>query len=431
MIGSSRCSQADMPCEGARLRRRTLGGYRYVRMRWRLLFGCVDAVGRLIFAIARFLSPASPLPTLDGDLARILVVQMDHFGDAVITTAMFGRLKQRFPNARIDVLAAPWNRAVFDAVPEVDQIHTCRHNRFSPSRSLAWIPATVAWGWRLRRERYDLAIDVRGEFPHNVLLWLTGARRRVGWSSGGGGFLLTHKPVFVVNRPEVESRAALLELLGVRCDRGPTPVFHPTPEAVATAKAAWSEFEEAPESRSRIVLHVGAGTTAKRWPAEHWRQLVAHLSVERCANVALIGTSSDTQTAQAILGASLPSRVADWTGRFNVDELAAVLQHADVLVGADSGPAHLASAVDTAVVALFSGTNSIEQWQPCGTDVLALHADVSCSPCHLRACPLVGHPCMRGIQPDQVIQAMNQLLPDRSRKTLLVASSRNTKGLIQ
>lgn len=360
----------------------------------------------------------------------MLLVQFDHLGDAVITTAMFGKLKQRYPAARIDVLAAPWNRAVFAAIPEIDRVFVCAHNRFAGGKNLAWIPATIAWGWRLRRERYDLAIDVRGEFPHNVLLWLTGAPCRLGWSSGGGGFLLTHQPEFVVDRPEIDSRAALLEQLGIHSTERYQPEFRPTPAATDAALAAWNEFEQTFECPRRIVLHVGAGTSAKRWPAEHWRRLVLRLRSKRNIFVALVGTGKDTPTARAILGDLPRSQVADWTGRFTIDELAAVLEHADALIGADSGPAHLAAAVGTTVVALFSGTNSVEQWQPRGRSVRTLRASVPCSPCHQKTCPLASHRCMRDIPPEDVLDTLNQLLPERSGKMLLAASSRNTKGLL-
>ena len=432
MNGSRQHSKTDTSRRETRLCRRTLGGYRYVRMRWRLLFGCVDSIGGLFFAIARFLSRWLPERSTHSEVRRILLVQFDHLGDAVITTSMFGPLKERFPKARIDVLVAPWNREVFDSIAEVDQVDVCRHNRFAAGRSLAWIPATLAWGLRLRRRRYDLAIDVRGEFPHNVLLWLAGARRRLGWASGGGGFLLTDKPTFLVNRPEVDSRAALLECLGICCAERLQPRFPISPAATETAAAAWNEFASTVGDGARIVVHVGAGTSAKRWPAEHWRRLVDRLSTERHATVALVGTSKDTQTARAILGASPSPHVVDWTGRFDLGELAAVLQQADVLIGADSGPAHLAAAVEAPVVALFSGTNSIEQWQPSGRHVRTLRSDVSCSPCHRKTCPIAGHPCMRGIQPADVVLALTKLLvaesvPD-SRQSLLVTECQPGSG---
>ena len=379
--------------------------------------------------MARIAARLLPQRKRDTTPKRILLVQFDHLGDAVITTAMFPKLKQRFPGARIDVLAAPWNRAVFDAAPEVEEVSVCAHNRFASEMGLAWIPATIAWGWRLRRQRYDLAIDVRGEFPHNVLLWLTGAPRRLGWSSGGGGFLLTHKAAFVVDRAELDSRAALLDQLGIRCPERLQPEFHPTAAATERAAAAWNEFEATSKRPRRIVLHVSAGTSAKRWPAEHWRRLVLHLSSKQDLHVGLVGTAADAPTAQAILGDSPRLNIVDWTGRLTVDELAAVLQQADVLVGADSGPAHLAAAVGTPVVALFSGTNSAEQWQPRGNSVHVLRANVPCSPCHLKTCPLAAHRCMRDIRPEHIMETLNQLLPEYPGSTLLVASPRNTKGL--
>ncbi len=404
--------RVKQPRHGQRLCRRPLGGYRYVRMRWRVLFACIDAVGAAIALLARVLVYRPWRRPPESEPERILVVQFDHLGDAVITTAIFEPLKQRYPLARIHVLAAPWNRAIFERVAEVDQVHVCHHNRFGRG-GLAWIAATVVWGLRMRKQSYDLAIDVRGEFPHNVLLWLSGARRRLGWASGGGGFLLTDKPAFVVNRPEIDSRAALLECLGIRCGESLEPRFAPSSAAAELAESAWHQFDPT-GGQTRIALHIGAGTSAKRWPAEHWRTLVRYLAVERRAAVALVGTPGDKSTAQAILGLSPSPHAADWTGRFSVDELAAVLERADVLVGADSGPAHLAAAVGTPVVALFSGTNSIQQWQPRGASVSTLHCHVACSPCHRRACPVVGHPCMRGIQPGEVVATLASLLPELS-----------------
>jgi len=422
-------SAQHRPLRTNRWRRRTLGGYRYVRLRWRLLFGCIDAVGGLIFALARWLVHPLRRHRSEAEPRRILLVQLDHLGDAILTTGMFGPLKQRFPQAQIDVLAAPWNCDVFASVAEVDRVDVCRHVRFAPGRSLAWIPATVIWGLRLRKRRYDLAIDVRGEFPHNLLVWLSGARRRLGWASGGGGFLLTDKPEFVVNRSETQSRAALLACLGISRAEPLRPLFRPSDAAIETATHAWNEIESASE-RTRIVLHVGAGTPAKRWPAEHWRRLVEHLAAESEYAVALVGTSADTPTARAILGASTSPDAVDWTGRFGIDELAAVVKQADLLVGADSGPAHLAAAVGTPVVVLFSGTNSPGQWQPCGLRVCTLRSETPCSPCHRKTCPIGEHPCMRRIQPADVIRSLTGLLPERLDAATTGTSSTNTKGSV-
>ena len=165
------------------------------------MFTVVDYVGTLVFGLFRVLR--DPAARAD-DPRTILLIQLDHLGDAILSTMMFPALRKRYPNASIEVLTSPSGREVFEAVDEIDHVFVSRVNRLARSGRLGWIFATLWRGLRLRRRGIDLGIDVRGEFPHAVILWLSGARRRLGWNSGGGGFLLTDSPRFVVDRPEVE-----------------------------------------------------------------------------------------------------------------------------------------------------------------------------------------------------------------------------------
>jgi lipopolysaccharide heptosyltransferase II len=334
-------------------------------------------------------------------------------GDAIISTVMFPALRKRYPDASIEVLAGPWNRELFEAIPQVDHVHVCGVNRFARRGRLGWVLSAFYWGFRLRSRCVDLAIDVRGEFPHAVILWLSGARQRVGWDCGGGGFLLTDSPRFVLDRPEVESRLVLLAELGILPGgqaEPPRPVFRP-PEQARRRVTRW--LAEISMGRlphgPRIAMHVGAGTPAKSWPAEHWRALIGRLVERLQAEVVLVGSSSDRTIAQAILGPRPRPSVTDWSGRLGLVELAAALEQADLFVGADSGPAHLAAAVGTPAVVLFSGTNNPRQWQPCGEHVQVVRHPVECSPCHRRRCGLREHPCMRGLTPGQVAEAVEQM----------------------
>ena len=410
-----------------RIRRRPLGRYRYVRLRWRVLFTVIDFVGTMVFGAARaartvvqrIVVPRSKrLSRPDADPRTILLVQLDHLGDAIISTVMLPPLRARYPKASIEVLAGPWNREIFEAAPEVDRVHVSRLNRFARGRrGLGWIFSALWWGLALRRRRVDLAIDCRGEFPLGVILWLSGARRRVGWDCGGGGFLLTDSPPFVPDRPEVDSRLALLAELGIR-PRGEEvwrPVIHPSEQARDRAERLLAELPR----RSGIggplcVVHVGAGMRAKQWSAEHWRELIGRLVDRLGAQVVLVGSPGDRIIARQIAGRRPRAEVADWTGRLSVAELAAVLERADLALGADSGPAHLAAAVGTPVVVLFSGTNNPRQWQPAGTQVHVVRHPVDCSPCHRRECPRAEHPCMSGLLPERVAAEAEKLVHDRA-----------------
>lgn len=387
-----------------------------MRFRWRLLFTVVDVLGLLLFRPLRALriSPRRP-----DDPRTILLIQLDHLGDAILSTVMLPALRKRYPAASIEVLTSPAGREVFEAADEVDRVHVCRVNRLARTGRLGWVLSTFWWGLRLRGRHVDLGIDVRGEFPHAVILWLSGARRRLGWTSGGGGFLLTDSPRFVVDRPEVRSRLALLEELGIRVEAtgaDARPTFCPSDESRGRVAARLAELcRESPSDGPRIVVHVGAGTRAKQWPVEHWRELVGRVVQGLGAQVVLIGDRSDRAVARAILGRRTWPGVADWTGRLDLEELAALLEQADLFAGADSGPAHLAVAVGTPVVVLFSGTNTPRQWQPRGEAVRVLRQPVECSPCHSRRCPRQDHPCMQGLAPKRVAEAIEKTCRQASR----------------
>jgi heptosyltransferase-2 len=270
----------------------------------------------------------------------------------------------------------------------------------------------------MRFRGVDLAIDVRGEFPLAVILWLSGARTRLGWNSGGGGFLLTHSPRYVDGRAEVDSRRALLGELGIAAPDDPDfcrPRWMPSSgdrrwiaDRLAQAEAGGSA------AGPRIVLHLGAGTPAKRWPLEHWRELLFRISWEHDARLILVGGAAEQVVARDLLRGRAWPNVADWTGSLSIGQLAALLEQAELVVSADSGPAHLAAAVGAPVVVLFSGTNRPRQWAPCGPAVTVLRHPVPCSPCHRQRCPLPGHDCMGAMTPIEVSAAIGRGLSPSS-----------------
>lgn len=385
------------------------------------MFSLIDALGGAVWGAVRWgrrwLRPApAAMPDLEAFRPRrILLVQLDHLGDALISLAMLPLLRRRWPAAEIHVLASPSNRAVFEAAPEVDRVHVAVVNRFARRRAMrfGWLAALVGWGLWLRRRDVDLAIDVRGEFPLALLCWLSGARLRLGWACGGGGFLLTHCAPYVPGRAEVASRLALLAELGIRPQSGDD--CRPRLDASEGARMRIASQLSELGGRSLVVIHVGAGMAAKQWPAEHWRRLIAEMHRRHPMQVVLVGSPSERPIAVAI-ATGQPKAVVDWTGQLDLDELAALVERADLFLGADSGPAHLAAAVDTPVVALFSGTNRPEQWQPCGRCVVVVRQAVECSPCHRQHCPRPGHPCMTRLDPTTVLTAAGWLLAGGPRQ---------------
>ncbi len=365
-------------------------------------------------------------------------------GDAILSSPLPPRLKAAYPGSRLDVLASPSNRAIFEADPDVDRVIVADRNWFNRGqRRSAIAPAVWRLGRSLRPEDYDLGIDVRGDVLTVLVLALAGIPRRVGWAMGGGGFLLTDVARWVPGRHEVRSRLALLEALGIP-DEGPARLVahardRDRARVAACLRAAWPArargartrgikvaaaagmSEGVARDRARLeppdperlhagrfgseapllVVHLGAGTGAKRWPPGHWRALVSRFLADGW-RVIVIGGAEEVG-ASAALGTHRNLR--DWTGKLALPETASLLERADLFVGSDSGPAHLAACAGVTSVILFSGTNRVRQWRPWSRRALVLRHKVPCRPCHQKSCPLADHPCMTGLTPDRVYRA--------------------------
>jgi ADP-heptose:LPS heptosyltransferase len=425
----------------------SVGKYRYSKLRWRLLVHALDAVGAIASAALRRVRPA-PSPTAP---ERILVVQLDHLGDAVLSTPLLAELRAAYPAAAIDVLASPSNHEVFESDPNVDRVWVAERTWFErcPDR---WALLSAVWslGWKLRGMTYDLGIDVRGDVLSILVLALAGVRRRLGWSMGGGAFLLTDVAQWIPGRHEVRSRLALLERLGIAPDPSARVDVHVTDEdrivvarrladawprrggsarraeVYARVRRAGSSIDPREVRRSSstpteampdepdwlhadrftsrpplLAVHLGAGNAAKRWPTGSWKALVEQF-LDDGWRIVVVGGVDDLALSKTL---PVHDRIRDWAGTLTVAQTTALLERADLFIGADSGPAHLAASAGTLSVILFSGTNQPHQWRPWSRHSLTLRHRVPCQPCHQKVCPLADHPCMSGLQPDRVYRA--------------------------
>ena len=167
-----------------------VGRYRYSKLRWRVLVHAFDLLGAIGMAVIRRLRPVRRVE----DPRRILVVQLDHLGDAVLSTPLIAALRAAYPDATIDVLASPSNHEVFEADPHVNRVCVAERTWFE-RRPDRWGFLRAVWtlGRSLRGAGYELGIDVRGDVLSVLVLTLAGVPRRVGWSMGGGSFLLDRR----------------------------------------------------------------------------------------------------------------------------------------------------------------------------------------------------------------------------------------------
>jgi lipopolysaccharide heptosyltransferase II len=395
----------------------------------RLLWSTLGVIGYL--TRERTLRRHKPLRAGDRGIRRILVVRVDMLGDLVLTTPAIRALRLAYPDATIDVLAMPGTANVLDGDPDIHRILTCDVNAWMAPGS--WLRGET---WRelraflreTRRPRYDLAISVCGDIG-GVVTRLTGARRRVGYAGEAYPHFMTD-PVpgkrYLTPQHEVRYVLDLARAAGGKVDAvEERPTLSVKPDARAAIHHILQEQRERLGARGPIVaIHPGARNgTAKRWPMRHYAELGDRLSRELDAVVVVTGAPNELALSHEIMR-RMTAPAFDLTGKTSHQELVALMAESDLVITGDSGPMHIACAVQTPTIALHGPTEPAQSG-PTGDLAVILRHQLWCSPCYdssaTAECRFGNPVCMKLISPDDVFAAARAQL-ERYRRLSPVAS---------
>ncbi len=366
----------------------------------RLLVWIFDLVGSGCFFWLRWFKTKQPVK-------RILIVRLDQIGDVVLTLPVIDLLKACFPEVKIDFLVSPAAQELVENHPDISCVYTFQNAYFSkPYRGVQALCEWFQYLGLFRRNRYDLAFDFRGDVRNAFLLFLSGAKRRVGRGSAGGGFLFTDLVAERSQEHQLERNLALLRVVGCATAETDSGVYYP-PGTLGIFKARHPDlFSKG--IHPWIVIHIGSGYPSKRWPVSNFFLLIDRILKSGMGSVLLIGQGSEERLAGSYFKEN--PHLFNLMSKTTLSELCALIDACDLFIGNDSGPTHIAAALGKKVVALFSGTNDYRVWQPRGRSVHILHHPVPCSPCHEKICPLPRHDCMEAITVEQVFEKVRTLI---------------------
>jgi heptosyltransferase-2 len=321
---------------------------------------------------------------------RLLVRAPNWIGDVVLSLPALRDLRRGFPTARLEVLARPWVGELYRAVPEVDAVVESRGH---------------AADVEVLRGRHDLGVLLPNSFGAALVLWRAGVPERWGYATDGRGVLLTRRcavPAGVRGRSQVYYYRAMLEGLGFALEA--------PPDASLACPEEWSARgrELLGDDRPWIGVNPGAFYgTAKRWRPERFAAAADLVARRTGASVAIVGGAEERPLGEAIAAQlRAPSRVL--CGETTLGGLVGVLKHLSVLLTNDSGPMHLAAALDTPLVAVLGSTDWTET-SPVSGRARVVREETACAPCLLRECP-IDHRCMNRVGVDPVASAALELV---------------------
>ena len=327
-----------------------------------LIVSLFDLFGYIIFGIARlfFRKLSKPEPS------RILIIRIDHIGDVVLAACVIKPLREKYPDAVIDFLAPVWASELIRDNPDIDNVLEFDPPWFSRiSKGLIdHLKAFSALIDILKLKKYDTVIDLRGDLRHILAMYLAGVETRISFGITGGGFLLTCKVLYIKSKHESIKNLSLLSPLGIINQNDQAKIFYSEKDLINTVQLK----EEAGVVGSYAIIHAVPGLLYKGWSKTNFSEVVRYIRDIKKILPVFIGTEKDKAFVQEIIGL-LGGGVVDLSGKTSLKTMSKLIEQADLFVGLDSGPAHIASITDTPGVVLFSGLNDEEQWAPVGKNL--------------------------------------------------------------
>ena len=336
------------------------------------------------------MNPYGNYPDLD-KINRIMIIKLRHHGDVLLTSPVFSILKSRFKNIEIYAYIYRETLPVLDGHPAIEGFHLydMKWKTFPfPKRVIEEIKLIR----QIQKKRYDLVINLtegdRGAFT----AFLSKAKYRVGLDPEGQGFIFK-KNVYthIIKRSRkprhmVEQSLDALRRIGIFPSPEERDLFIYIPESAARRISDYLE-QAGIRNRSYILIHPTSRWMFKCWPANKVAKLIRVLHEKGCRIV--MSSSPDKKELSMIdeiisLCSDIP--ILSLAGRLTLKELAALIQNCSCLVGIDSLPMHMASALKVPTVALF-GPSSEEAWGPWKNPSGCVIAEkFSCRPCNLDGC---------------------------------------------
>ena len=333
---------------------------------------------------------------------KVLVRTQNWIGDVVLATASLRCIRQSFPQATISVVAKPWVIPVLAHNPHIDEI-------------IAYDEAGTHKGWAgilrlsgyLRSRRFQAAILLQRAFEAALIAFLARIPVRMGYTTDGRGFLLTHraraaKAEFDI--PRLEHDLRLLEGFGLKVDRKELLL----PVGREQKGRAEERLRDLGIQTGEPVVGFSPGAVGsllKRWYPERFAALAVRIRDAYQAQVLLFGASSEKELGDEICRRASVPGVVNLAGQTSLEDAIALIGFCGLFVTNDSGLMHVAAALDVPLVAIFGPTDPARTAPWSKRHVLVRDEGVDCYGCKMRECRHE-HKCMNVITVERAFEGV-------------------------
>ena len=352
------------------------------------------------------------------DPQKILIVQPSWVGDAVMATPTLRAVRELYPQAHISYLMRRYVKQLYSGMPWVDQVISYRTGKTKSKTGKGLFELSA----RLRTGKFDLAILLPNSFKSALLCKMSNIPRIFGYERDGRGFLLTDRLLPVKDKgkfvpsPMINTYLGLARYLGSKSRDLRMELFVTDSDRREAGEAFRRSGLDLSLDRPAatgapplVMLNPGAQYgAAKLWKAEYFAQLADRFVEELGATVLLSSSPRERAIVETIRRQMQHDAVDLSTAGMTLGSLKEIVRRCDLMVTNDTGPRHIAAAMNVPVVTVFGPTHP--QW----TEIYyprerQVAVKVFCGPCQKKICPL-DHRCMTQVTPAMVWSACTQLL---------------------
>jgi heptosyltransferase-1 len=332
---------------------------------------------------------------------RILLIRTSAIGDVVFASPLAHALRRSQPRAHIAWLVEAGIEGLIDSDPAIDEVIVWPKRDWSRlwrERRLGELGRAVrALRAALHARRFDTALDLQGLLKSGALALLSGAPQRIGLGSREGSRLLMTRSIPRGGAIERISSEYLHFAQALGLDTSDFVPRLTIGESAAAQARALLDAHALPEGRFAVFAPFTT-RPQKHWFEDAWQELAAQVRASFALTPVLLGGPADREAGARMAAGT---RMIDLTGRTSLAQAAAVVRHAALVVGVDTGLTHVGIATQRPTIALFGSTRPY--LDTCRPDARVIWLGLECSPCRRTPTCNGAFTCLRNITPGRVV----------------------------
>lgn len=309
---------------------------------------------------------------------KIAVIKADGIGDAVLASSFFLGLRKYYKDAHITAYLSPVGARILDGLKCFDEVKVfdAQWLKYTPKPFYTRWMSALGLLMKLNAGKYDIVIGMRWQDRlTSLIVSLSNAKQRYGYDIGGMGFSINN----IVQYPPMAIHVAEKNMLLLKAITGIKYPAKPILKTDAKAEDSIGALLKKGNISKYIVFHPVSGHTSKDWGIDRYNALAEYLS--RGIKIIVIGAKDDKGINE------LKARhVVNLAGMLTIQEIKAIIKHAQLVIGNDSAGVHIASALGVKSLTLFSGSARYQEWGAYGDKSYIIDRHVRCSPCGLAKC---------------------------------------------